>query len=96
MLSRTLGWIGRRILDYLAQPIADYEPFFAPDPELLERVLLPGDVLLIEGNTRLSVIIQYLTQSTWSHAALYVGADRLGTNGKGEPLVLMEATRRTG
>jgi hypothetical protein len=36
-------------------------------------------VLLIEGNTRLSVIIKYLTQSTWSHAALYVG-DVLGTS----------------
>jgi len=96
MLSRTFAWIGRRILDYLAQPIADYEPFFAPDPELLERVLLPGDVLLIEGNTRLSVIIQYLTQSTWSHAALYVGADRLGTDGKGERLVLIEATAKDG
>ena len=96
MLSRIFAWIGHRIVDYLAEPIADYEPFFAPDPELLERCLLPGDVLLIEGNTRLSVIIKYLTQSTWSHAALYVGPDRLGANGEGEPLVLIEATAKVG
>jgi hypothetical protein len=31
-------------------------------------------VLLVEGNTRVSNAIKYLTQSTWSHAALYVGA----------------------
>lgn len=35
--------------------------------------LEPGDVLLIEGSSRLSTVIKYLTQSTWSHAALYVG-----------------------
>jgi hypothetical protein len=28
----------------------------------------------VEGESRFSVGIQYLTQSTWSHAALYVGA----------------------
>jgi hypothetical protein len=30
-------------------------------------------VLLVEGNSRVSTAIKYLTQSTWSHAALYVG-----------------------
>ena len=36
-------------------------------------MLRPGDVLLVEGNRRISVAIKYVTQSTWSHAALYVG-----------------------
>jgi hypothetical protein len=44
MFHGVSDWLGRRIVDYLAQPIADYQPFFAPDPELLERCLLPGDV----------------------------------------------------
>ncbi len=39
----------------------------------LRSVIEPGDVLLVEGNNRISGIIKYLTQSTWSHAALYVG-----------------------
>jgi hypothetical protein len=30
-------------------------------------------VLLVEGNSSISTAIKYLTQSTWSHAALYVG-----------------------
>ncbi|WP_205599145.1 hypothetical protein [Halomonas faecis] len=35
--------------------------------------LEPGDVLLVEGSSRLSTVIQYLTQSSWTHAALFVG-----------------------
>jgi len=45
----------------------------ASDPALLKRLLRPSDVLLIEGTSRVSTAIKYLTQSTWSHAALYVG-----------------------
>ena len=33
----------------------------------------PCDVLLIEGRTRISEVIKLITQSPWSHAALYVG-----------------------
>ena len=40
----------------------------------LLAMLRPGDVLLVEGRSRISAAIKYLTQSTWSHAALYVGA----------------------
>ena len=51
----------------------------------------PGDVLLVEGNLRISVAIKYLTQSTWSHAAMYVG-DSLGqSSDEGEVLDLIEA-----
>ena len=96
MLHRFLAATGRRILDYLAQPIVGYEPFLAIDPALLQRYLQPGEVLLIEGNTRLSVVIKYLTQSTWSHAALYVGGDELGNNAAGEPLALIVASARAG
>lgn len=37
------------------------------------EVAQPGDVLLVEGVARISLAIKYLTQSTWSHAALVVG-----------------------
>ena len=49
----------------------------------------PGDVLLIEGYNRISGIIEYLTRSTWSHAALYVGSIAVGADG--EPLELVES-----
>jgi hypothetical protein len=66
--------ISLAILHYLAQPTSGYQPFASPHPKLILKCLEPGDVLLVEGNTRLSAIIKYLTQSTWSHATLYVGA----------------------
>ena len=55
------------------------------------RALRPGDVLLVEGNNHISGVIKYLTQSTWSHAALYVGPIGERTTADGEPLVLVEA-----
>lgn len=65
--------IGRRLAHYLNRPIRGYEPFAVTDPHALAAVLQPGDVLLVEGNRRISTAIKYLTQSTWSHAAIYIG-----------------------
>jgi hypothetical protein len=57
----------------------------------LARILRRGDVLLIEGCARVSAPIRYLTQSTWSHAALYVGPIDGRKEADGEPHVLIEA-----
>ena len=88
--------ISARILRFLMQPTTRYAPFFAPDPDVIGKALQPGDVVLIEGNTRLSAIIKFLTQSTWSHAALYVGERPGDTAPNGEPNVLLEAEADTG
>lgn len=89
-------WASARIIDYLDKSTGRYAPFFSPDIAVLRETLQPCDILLIEGNTRLSAIIKYLTQSTWSHAALYIG-DALGPNPDGgEPLVMIEALASTG
>src|SRR5271156_5848671 len=90
-MSRMLDGIARVIARYLQKPIPGYEPFTPSDPEALRQSLLPGDVLLVEGNNNVSGVIKYLTQSTWSHSALYVGAlgGRFGEDG--EPHVLIEA-----
>ena len=45
-------------------------------PSALRATLQPGDVLLVEGNNHISGVIKYLTQSTWSHAALLCRPDR--------------------
>ncbi len=33
----------------------------------------PGDVILVEGRTRVSEVIKLITQSPWTHSALYIG-----------------------
>jgi hypothetical protein len=70
-------WVRRKIGEwlaaYLSQPIRKYVPFSVTPARILREQLRPGDVLLVEGDKRISVAIKYLTQSTWSHAALYIG-----------------------
>lgn len=65
--------VGRTIAAYLTQPVAA-PTVNTSSADDLAATLHPGDVLLVEGNTRMSGIIKYLTQSTWTHATLYVGA----------------------
>jgi len=57
----------------------------------LSGCLQKGDVLLVEGTSRISSAIKYLTQSSWSHAALYVGDEIGHTDDQGEKPVLVEA-----
>src|SRR5947208_16253192 len=90
-MGRVLNHFGQWIARYLEKPVSGYEPFTPSDTNALAASLKPGDVLLVEGNNRISGVIKYLTQSTWSHAALYVGPIGERTNAEGEPLVLVEA-----
>src|SRR6478672_11928455 len=86
-----LDWFGRWLAGHLRREIPGAEPFVPSDPNALRRTLRPGDVLLVAGSSKLSTAIKYLTQSTWSHAALYVG-DALHPNADGEPHSLVEVT----
>jgi cell wall-associated NlpC family hydrolase len=91
LIDNLLDRIGRMIARRLRHPSSGYEPFTPPAINNLQLTLRPGDVLLVDGNEKLSVAIKYLTQSTWSHAALYVG-DVLGqSEANGEPHTLIEA-----
>jgi len=52
------------------------EPREQPAPCDFERIcheIRPGDVLLIEGRSRVSEVIRVITQSPWSHSVLYIG-----------------------
>lgn len=41
--------------------------------EQLAHEIRPCDVLLVEGRSRVSAVIKHVTQSPWTHAALYIG-----------------------
>lgn len=86
-----LRLIGRRLAHYLSQPSKRDVHVATCRPEVVASTLRKGDVLLVEGASRFGVTIKYLTQSTWSHAALFI-ADALGPPAPGEePRVLLEA-----
>ena len=90
-MGRVRDNFGQLIALYLQRPVRGYEPFTPSDPEALRHSLEPGDVLLVEGNNHISGVIKYLTQSTWSHSALYVGPIGGCVTTDGEPHVLIEA-----
>ena len=70
-----------RILHYLHAPRPGHARRGWNDPDALRRHLRKGDVVLVAGDNRTSAIIRYLTQSAWSHAALYVGDELLRRGG---------------
>lgn len=71
--ERMLERIGNRLAGKLVQTSSGYQPYTPSDYKTLCGILEPGDVVLVEGNQHVSAVIKYLTQSTWSHAAFYVG-----------------------
>src|SRR5260370_16451492 len=88
-----MGWmfdyVGR-LIARLQKPANHCEPFTPNDSTALRDTLRPGDVLLVEGKSRISGGIKYLTQSTWSHSALYVGPMAVAPT-EGGPHALIEA-----
>ncbi len=74
MTGGPLRWLGAALARYLSEPRDDESHGTTSRPELLGKTLCKGDVLLVEGSSRFATAICYLTQSTWSHAALCVGS----------------------
>lgn len=81
-MGSTLNCIGIRLARYLSKPLLHYEEFSTLSLQQLEDTLQPCDLLLVEGNSRISTAIKYLTQSTWSHVCLFIGKP-----GEKEPLL---------
>lgn len=61
---------------YMEQWLTD-EPapagFPLSDFQRLRHEIKPCDVVLVEGHSRVAHVIRTITQSRWSHAALYIG-----------------------
>lgn len=91
MFSKLFHLLGQRLVQYLDEPILGYQSFSTTTAANLRPCIQPGDVLLVDGNLRISLAIKYLTQSTWSHAAIYVGSDAGLTDEYGNPAELIEA-----
>ena len=90
VMKPILRFFGRQIIRYLEKPITNYRSYqFIPLGDL-EACLQPGDILLVEGNQRVSSAIKYLTQSTWSHAAYYVGRDAGLRDKYGHPAAVVD------
>jgi hypothetical protein len=92
MLQKISASIGKALARYLTEPVANYRPLTTWPSDVHGPTLRPADVLLVEGNTRVSNAIKYLTQSTWSHAALCVNANPGVADGRQDKLFLIEVS----
>ena len=81
-------WFVRQI----TRPRHNYRRFLYNDPQKLKATILSGDVLLVDGDQRVSQAVKYLTQSSWSHSALFIGDALL----RRDPAARAEAQRRFG
>ena len=57
-LTRLRDRLNTWFADYLTRPIAGFEPPAAYSVDQLAELLQPGDVLLVEGNLRISSVIK--------------------------------------
>jgi len=95
-MGQVTEYVGRGLARFLTKPVRQSTQVATISQEKLAAALQPGDVLLVEGNTRVSVAIKYLTQSTWSHAALYIGDVLPSSTPWQLPQVLIEADLKEG
>ena len=64
-----ISWLNHReALSVDEVPLSDFQK--------KKKKIRPCDVILVEGRTRISEVIRQITQSSWTHAALYIGCAR--------------------
>jgi hypothetical protein len=68
-------WVIHTMAQMLTRPLRAYEQRIPNNLPALKANLRKGDVILVEGDQRVSQVIRYLTQSSWSHSAMYIGDD---------------------
>jgi hypothetical protein len=87
-IQKFVQYLRDRIFRRLEAPRRNYEKNMINNMDNLYRVIRKGDIILVEGNSEISRMIKLLTQSSWSHSAIYVG-DELVINGNvgGEPII---------
>jgi len=66
-------WLMDRMSDWLNTAVDDNVDSQLTDFDRLCEELHQGDVLLVEGRTRVSHVIKAITNSPWTHSVLYIG-----------------------
>jgi len=71
-LGRLTNSIWEKVVDWLSHEKENHQMPLS-DFERLRYEIRPGDVILVEGRSRISEIIKTITLSNWTHSALYIG-----------------------
>jgi hypothetical protein len=70
---KILHWLTTIFVNWFNKEVEPIRKFRLSDFNKLKYEVQPCDVLLIEGRKRISRIIKLITQTSWSHSALYIG-----------------------
>lgn len=72
-MNKVAASLGHWLARVISQPRHVHSSVPPESMAVLRATLQPGDVLLVDGHSKAASAIKYLTQSSWSHAALYIG-----------------------
>jgi hypothetical protein len=61
------------LVRFLTHEVKNYQRRIPNNLDNLKKHIRLGDILLVEGKSRISQIIKYVTQSSWSHSGIYIG-----------------------
>lgn len=89
-MNKLLNKFGHRLAHFLSQSDEDRSSVSTCTREDLQKNLQKGDILLVDGSSRVSKAIKYITQSTWSHATLFIGKDQ-ASSVDNDDYILIEA-----
>ena len=65
--------IGTLLARFLTKENIRNDAYYRTSIDDTISILEPGDVVLVEGQSRVSSAIQFITNSNWSHAAIFIG-----------------------
>ena len=66
------SWIDKKLIAYLNTEVEKKRGYLCDFGRICQEII-PGDVLLVEGHNRTSLMIKNITRSPWTHSALYIG-----------------------
>ena len=58
--------LGEWLVSRITRPRLEYRRYVFNDPKRLKSRIRPGDVVLVDGDQRVSQVVKYLTMSPWS------------------------------
>ena len=68
-----LHFIGTQLAKFLTKEHIYVDSYYRISIQDIKLTVKPGDVILVEGQSRASSAIQFITGSNWSHAAVFIG-----------------------
>ena len=68
-----LHFIGTQLAKFLTKEHVYVDSYYKISIQDIKLTVKPGDVILVEGQSRASSAIQFITGSNWSHAAVFIG-----------------------